>query len=136
MPSERLQHAIGAIHVRFGDQALVRGTRLPPAEPWPTGQRAVDRLSGIGGLPRGRITVLQGALGSGKVSLAMALLAQASREHAHVVVIDHPSCRIDPWIPDLLGANLEALTLLRPCDPAVAGEAAGALAAAGVGFAL
>lgn len=55
------------------------GRRLSAAQPWPTGLPAVDRLSSIGGLPRGRITVLQGAVGSGKMSLA---------EHAHVVVID------------------------------------------------
>ena len=47
-----LQRAIDAIHVRFGDQALVRATRLPDVQPWPTRLSAVDRLSGIGGLPR------------------------------------------------------------------------------------
>jgi hypothetical protein len=51
MPSEKLDRAIGAIQVRFGDRALVRGTRLPRVTPWPTGQPAIDRLSGIGGAP-------------------------------------------------------------------------------------
>src|SRR5579859_8070080 len=78
MPRENLQHAIGAIHVRFGDQALVSGARLPAVVPWPTGLPAVDRLSGIGGLPRGRVSVLQGTLGSGKTSLALAALARAT----------------------------------------------------------
>jgi RecA/RadA recombinase len=136
MPTEKLQHAIGAIHVRFGGHALVNAGRLPAARPWPTGQPAVDRLSGIGGLPRGRVCVLQGALGSGKLSLALALLARATHEHAHAVVIDHRSRRFDPWIPDRLGADLDALTVVRPPTPAVAGEAAVALARAGAGFGL
>lgn len=131
----RLQRAVGAIHVRFGGQALVPANRLAPARPWPTGQPAVDRLSGIGGLPRGRLSVLQGALGSGKLSLALALLARASREHARTVVIDQGG-RFDPWIPDRLGADLDTLTVVRPPTPAAAGEAAVALARAGAGFEL
>src|SRR5262249_6177165 len=125
-----------AIQVRFGDQALVRGTRLPPATPWPTGQPAIDRLSGIGGLPRGRVSVLQGVEGSGKMTLGQTLLAQAAREHAGVVVIDRRDARFDPWIPDLLGADPRVLSLVRPPAPAVAGEAAVALASAGAGFLL
>jgi recombination protein RecA len=136
MPTEsRLQRAVGAIHVRFGGQALVQANRLAPAAPWPTGQAVVDRLSGIGGLPRGRVSVLQGGLGSGKLSLALALLARATREHARTVVIDGDG-RFDPWIPDRLGADLEALTVVRPPAPAAAGEAAVALARAGAGFQL
>lgn len=135
MRTENLQRAVGAIHVRFGGHALVRAGRLLPALPWPTGQPAVDRLSGIGGLPRGRVSVLQGALGSGKLSLALALLARASREHARAVVIDLWS-RFDPWLPDLLGADLDALTVVRPRTLATAGEAAVALARAGAGFGL
>src|SRR5437879_1002206 len=135
MPSEKLQHAVDAIHVRFGGHALVPANRLPAAVPWPTGVPAVDRLSGIGGLPRGRISVLQGRLGSGKLSLALALLALATHEHARTVVIDGAR-EFDPWIPDRLGADLGTLTVVRPPSPAVAGEAAVALARAGAGFAL
>lgn len=136
MSREKLEHAIGAIRVRFGDQAVIHGTRLPAAVPWPTGQPAIDRLSGIGGLPRGRVSVLQGEEGSGKMSLGQALLAQATREHADVVVIDRRNERFDPWIPDLLGADLDVLTVVRPSIPAAAGEAAVALASASTGFLL
>jgi recombination protein RecA len=136
MQAEELRRAIGAVHVRFGSQALLPAARLRTVEPWPTGQPAVDRLSGIGGLPKGRITVLQGELGSGKLSLASALLARASREHARVVVIDHPTLRFDPWIAGRLGADVDVLTVVRPPSPAAAGEAAVALARAGAGFQL
>lgn len=135
MQSEKLARAVGAIHVRFGSQALVRAGRAIPAPSWPTGQPAVDRLSGIGGLPRGRVTVLRGGAGSGKLTLALALLARATREHARAVVIDRLG-RFDPWIPDRMGADLGALVVVRPPGAAAAGEAAVALARAGAGFVL
>jgi hypothetical protein len=70
------------------------------------------------------------------MSLGQALLPRATREHAHVVVIDGRDAGFDPWIPDLLGADLEVLTVVRPRTAAVAGEAAVAMANAGVGFLL
>jgi len=135
MQNQELQRAISAIHVRFGGQALVQAGRLPAAQPWPTGLPAVDRLSGIGGLPSGRISVLQGPSGSGKLSLALALLARATREFARVVAID-PRAGLDPWTLDVFGADLAVLTVIRPQTQAAAGEAAVALARAGVGFLL
>lgn len=135
MHTEKLRRAIGAIHGRFGDQALMRADRLPPARPWPTGQLGLDRLCGIGGLPRGRISVLQGAPGSGRLSLALALLARATREFAHVVVIDL-DCGLDPWVLERLGADLGAMALVRPPTRVAAGEAAVVLARAGAGWLL
>jgi len=135
MQTEKLQRAIGAIHVRFGDQALMRANRLPLVRPWPTGQSGVDRLCGIGGLPCGRISVVQGAPGSGRLSLALALLAQATREFARVVVIDAYG-GLDPWTLERLGADLGAVTLVRPQTRMVAGEAAIALARAGASWQL
>ena len=130
-----LDTAIQAIHVRFGEHSLQRAARLPAAEPWPTGVDAVDGLSGIGGLPRGRLSVLTGTATSGKLSLALDLLARATRELAQVLVIDPEGC-FDPSAPAPFGADLGALTVVRPPDLAAAGEAATALARAGAGFLL
>jgi RecA/RadA recombinase len=135
MQTEKLQRAIGAIHVRFGDQSLVRATHLPAARPWPSGQPAADRPSGIGGLPTGRVSVLQGERGSGKLSLALDLLARATREFARAVALD-PLRVLDPWTLDQLGGDLRSLTVVRSPTPAATGEAAVALARAGAGFLL
>ncbi len=132
---KELQRAIDTIHVRFGGQALVPGGRLAAAQPWPTGIAPVDRLSGIGGLPRGRISALQGPPGSGKLSLGLSLLARGTREFARTVVID-PQRGFDPGTLAGLGADLESLVLVRPPTSAAAGEAATALARAGTGFLL
>jgi recombination protein RecA len=136
MQTDKLQDAISSIHVRFGDQALVRATRMPAAEPWPTGLPLVDRLCGIGGLPRGRISVFQGPPGSGKLSLALALLARATHEFARPIVLDAAWGHFDPWTLAPFGGNVDVLTVVQPPTREAAGEAATALARGGAGFLL
>ena len=132
--AETLEGAIEAIRVRFGSQALTRVAELPPAQPWPSGT-ALDGLTGIGGLPRGRLTLLTGPGTCGKLTLALALLAQASREFAHAVVID-PAGQFDPWPMLPFDPELGALTVITPPSAEAAGEAASAMARAGAGFIL
>ena len=131
----RLARAIDAIHLRFGEQALVRANRLPEAEPWSTGIAELDRLTGIRGLPGGRVSVLEGATGSGKVTIALALVARATRELATAVVVDH-AFGFDPWALEPMDPDLRALAVVRPPDAAAAGEAAVAVARAGTGLLL
>ena len=68
-----LDAAINSIRVRFGSQALTRAAELPPPQPWPS-RTPIDRLTGIGGLPHGRLTLLSGNGTCGKVTLALLLL--------------------------------------------------------------
>jgi RecA/RadA recombinase len=129
-----LNVAIEAIRVRFGSQALTRAAELPPPPAWPT-KTPLDRLTGIGGLPRGRISLLTGSGTCGKLTLALALLAAATHEFAHAVVID-PSGGFDPWSLLPFAPELGAVTVVRPLALDTAGEAAAALARAGAGFIL
>jgi RecA/RadA recombinase len=133
MQETQLDHAISAIRVRFGSQALTRAAQLPPPQPWPS-CTPLDRLSGIGGLPRGRLTLLTGGGTCGKLTLALALLASATHEFAHVVVIDRRS-GFDPWALLPFDPDLGSLTVVR-LESDSAGEAAAALAKAGAGFIL
>lgn len=132
--TETLDHAIEAIRVRFGSQALTRVAELPPPLPWQSGT-PLDRLTGIGGLPRGRLTLLTGTGTCGKHTIALALLAQATREFAHAVVIDSAR-QFDPWPMLPFQPELSALTVVRAPDLDAAGEAAASLARAGSGFIL
>jgi len=132
MQETQLDHAISAIRVRFGSQALTRAAELPPPQPWPS-CTPLDRLTGIGGLPRGRLTLLTGSGTCGKLTLALAILAAATHEFAHAVVID--SGGFDPWALLPFDPDLSSLTVVRlQAEPA--GEAAAALAKAGAGFLL
>lgn len=128
-----LESAIDSIRVRFGSQALTRAAELPLPQPW-LSRTPVDQLTGIGGLPRGRVSLFTGNGTCGKLTLALALLANATHEFAHAMVID--SGAFDPWNLLPFYPELSALTVVRAPTPEIAGEAATALAKAGVGFIL
>ena len=140
-----LNVAINSIRVRFGSQALTRAAELPPPQPWPS-RTPIDRLSGIGGLPCGRLTLLTGSGTCGKLTLALLLLAGATREFAHAMVIDthwgqgggrgKSPHSFDPWTLLPFYPELSALTVVRAPALDPAGEAAAALARAGAGFIL
>jgi len=132
--TETLDDTIEAIRVRFGSQALTRVAELPPPLPWLSGT-PLDRLTGIGGLPRGRLTLLTGIGTCGKLTLALALVAQATREFAHAVVIDSAR-QFDPWPMLPFHPELSTLTVVRAPDLDAAGEAASSLARAGCAFIL
>lgn len=133
MQEVALASAIDSIRVRFGSQALTKAAALRPPQPWPSGT-PIDRLTGIGGLPRGRLSLFTGGGTSGKLSLALELLARATHEFAHVVVIDDGG--FDPWALIPSYPELSALTVVSAPAPEVAGEAASSLARAGAGFIL
>jgi hypothetical protein len=129
----KLELAIDSIRLRFGSQALTRAGELPPPSPWPSGT-PVDRLTGIGGLPRGRLSLLTGGGTCGKLTVALAMLAKATRELAHAIVVDgggFDSTWLLPFSPEP-----GALTIVRAPAPEIAGEAAATLARAGAGFLL
>jgi recombination protein RecA len=133
MQEVALESAINSIRVRFGSQALTRAAEMPPPQPWLSGT-PLDRLTGIGGLPRGRLTLFTGSGTCGKLTLALAVLARATHEFAHAIVID--SGGFDPWTLPPYSPELGALTVVRAPALEIAGEAATALARAGAGFLL
>src|SRR3989442_7995207 len=133
MQAAQLEHAISTIRVRFGSQALTRAAELPPPQPWPS-CTTLDRLTGIGGLARGRLTRLTGSGTCGKLNLALGLLAAATREFTHAVVIDTRG-DFDPWALLPFEPDLSSLTVVR-LDQDSSGEAATTLARAGAGFIL
>src|SRR5947209_1588231 len=117
-----LELAVSAIQRRFGEHAVLRGSRLPAVERWQSGLEALDRLSGIGGLPRGRLAVLTGHGTCGKLSLGLDLLARGSRELSQVVLVD-PSRSFDPWTLARFGGDLQRVLAIRPPAADACGEA-------------
>src|SRR5947208_11689003 len=133
MQGQKLELAIDSIRVRFGSQALTRAAELPPPQAWSSGT-PVDSLTGIGGLPRGRLSLFIGSGTCGKLTLALSLLANATHEFAHSIVIDAGGFDPQSLLP--FSAELGALTVVRAPAPEIAGEAAATLARAGAGFLL
>lgn len=80
-----------------------------------TGIAALDALLG-GGFPRGRVTEITGPLSSGRTSLALALLAAATRAGEIAAVVDAADA-FDPASAAAAGIDLSRVLWARPSRP-------------------
>jgi recombination protein RecA len=128
--SDRLQQAITVLQTRFGSAAPRPAEQTCPVRP--SGIAELDALTGIGGWPVGRLSLLAGERGSGKRTLAQCSLAAASRE-GPVAYIDMPG-RLDPEFLSRLDARLDRLLIVRPASLAQAMAGIRVLARAGIDF--
>ena len=85
---DRLQQAITVLQTRFGSAAP--RPAAPPCPARSSGIPELDALTGIGGWPVGRLSLLAGPRGSGKRTLAQRSIAAASRE-GPVAYVDIPT---------------------------------------------
>ena len=125
--SERLQQAITVLQSRFGSAAPHYA--VAPVSARSSGVPQLDELTGSGGWPVGRLSLLIGRRGSGKRTLAIHTVACATRE-GMTVYID-PKERLDPDMLDRLGGDLDRLLVVRPRNLREAMESARILARAG-----
>jgi len=80
-----------------------------------TGIAALDALLG-GGLPRGRVTEITGPLSSGRTSLALAVVAAATRAVEIAAVVDSADA-FDPASAAAAGIDLSRVLWARPSRP-------------------
>ncbi len=78
-----------------------------------TGSLSLDLATGIGGLPRGRITEIYGPESSGKTTVALYTIAQAQREGGICAFIDAEHA-LDTSYAKKLGVNVEELLISQP----------------------
>ncbi len=81
------------------------------APPCPTGLPELDRLLG-GGLPRGRLAEIAGPPGAGCTTVALSLLAEATRRGEPVALVD-PGDAFDPLSARATGADLHRILWIR-----------------------
>ncbi len=126
---QRLERTVALIQRKWGQEALRQGMARARTVPHiPTGFPELDAATGIGGVPRGRITVLSGAATSGKVTLAALTLARSQARGRLAAYIDLPhTCDADYL--DRCGVRLRDLLVVRPENTAQALELTLALAA-------
>ena len=139
---EALRSAVGRIQTRFGAAALHQAAARVEStgevvEAFPTGVIEIDELTGVGGIPMGRLSLCLGAAGTGKMLVGYRFLAQASQSGAAVAMLDLRG-HADPWLMAQLGARLDRTLVLRPSGAAdselkTALETALGLVRAGVG---
>ena len=111
-----LADIVAGLQRRYGSAAVHRGDEPDDGEraAWETGIPALDVHIAPGGLPRGRITLLQAARSgtSGRLTLLQALAARASRE-GDVVYVD-VAASLDPGFLADLGADLDSCLAVLP----------------------
>jgi RecA/RadA recombinase len=127
---DRLQQAITVLQSRFGSAAPRPADQACPARPSGIGE--LDALTGIGGWPVARLSLLAGPRGSGKRTLAQRSVAAATRE-GPVAYIDMAH-RLDPEFLTRLEARLDRLLVVRPKTLAQGMACVRVLARAGIDF--
>ena len=114
-PSEAREQVIGSLLRELGSQ-LRRGHRAAhcTGRPLPTGLPSIDELVG-GGLPGGKLCEIVGPASSGRTSLALGLLARATRAGEWGALVDEADA-FDPASADSAGVALPRLLWARPPD--------------------
>jgi recA bacterial DNA recombination protein len=111
-----LADAVAGLQRRYGTAAVHRGPESDGGDGafWATGVPTLDGRLVPGGLPRGRLTLLQAAAAgtSGRLTLLQALAARASRE-GEVVYVD-VAASLDPGFLADLGADLGSCLAVLP----------------------
>ncbi len=128
--SDRLQQTITVLQSRFGSAAPHYAAAAIAARS--SGIPELDALTGIGGWPIGRLSLLAGPRGSGKRTLAQRTVAFSTRDSLAVYV--DLRGRLDPDFLYRLGGDLDRLLIVRPKHLREAMESARILARAGASF--
>ena len=110
-----LETALAQIEKRFGKGSVMTfsSDALKSVEAIPSGSLALDIATGIGGIPRGRITEIFGHESSGKTTLTLHLIAETQKHGGKAVFIDAEHA-FDPKYAKVIGVNLDDLIISQP----------------------
>jgi recombination protein RecA len=125
-----LDRALGQLQRRFGQAIAGRPDGVPPVAAITTGSLDLDLATGVGGIPRGRLTEIYGPDGSGKTTLALSIIAQAQQAGGTACFIDAEHALDLGWSARV-GVDLDRLILCQPEDGEQALEVADVLVSSG-----
>jgi len=111
-----VEMAMSQIEKQFGKGSIMRlGAEALTADvPFiPTGSLSLDIATGIGGIPRGRITEIFGPESSGKTTLALHTIAEAQKKGGLAAFIDAEHA-LDINYANKLGVNCDDLLVSQP----------------------
>ena len=132
--SERIKAAMLKVERRWGLRASERmfGGQYEAPAGLAMELPELDRATGFGGVPCGKLTEFTGPASSGKLTLALRALATAVRAGGVAAYIDLPGTFYPPAAA-AMGIDLERLVVVRPKDEAAAVKA-GAILLLSEGF--
>ncbi|MEN8258351.1 MAG: recombinase RecA [Thermodesulfobacteriota bacterium] len=113
--SKTLDSAIFQIQKQFGKGSIMRmGSQASEQIPViPTGILGIDIVTGVGGIPRGRIVEIYGPESSGKTTLALHVVAEAQKLGGTAAFIDAEHA-LDVYYAERLGVNVDDLLVSQP----------------------
>jgi recombination protein RecA len=129
---ERFASALHDIRRRFGEGAIMKLGDSPyrRVEVIPTGCLSLDIALGVGGVPRGRVTLIYGPESSGKTTLCQHLIAEAQQQGGRAVFIDVEHA-LDSDYAARCGVDVDGLFISQPESGEQALEIAEAMIRAG-----
>ncbi|MCR5134252.1 MAG: recombinase RecA [Clostridiales bacterium] len=111
-----LEAALNQIEKQYGKGAVMRlgddNARMN-VEAIPTGSITLDIATGIGGIPKGRVTEIYGPESSGKTTLTLHIIAEAQKKGGKAAFIDAEHA-LDPEYAAKLGVNVDELLVSQP----------------------
>jgi len=110
-----LQEAIEEIKQRFGEGAIMKLKEARPVDVdvIPTGSISLDRVLGVGGIPRGRVIEIYGPESTGKTTLALHICAEAQKRGGVAAFVDVEHA-LDPDYAKRIGVNVDDLLISQP----------------------
>ncbi|MBU1289626.1 recombinase RecA [Patescibacteria group bacterium] len=110
-----LDATVDEIRGRFGDGAIMKlgDAKHVDVDAIPTGSIALDLALGVGGMPRGRIIEIFGMESSGKITLALHIVAEAQKKGGLAAFIDAEHA-LDPEYAKKIGVKVNDLFISQP----------------------
>ncbi|WP_456371327.1 recombinase RecA [Thermodesulfatator atlanticus] len=125
--------AISQIERQFGRGTIMRlgeSPKIRDIAAIPSGSLGLDIATGIGGIPKGRITEIFGPESSGKTTLALHVIAEAQKGGGTAAFIDAEHA-LDVHYAEKIGVNVDDLLVSQPDTGEQALEIAEVLARSG-----
>jgi recombination protein RecA len=110
-----IKNAVSQIEKQFGKGSIMQlgsGTRVE-VPVISTGCLSLDIITGVGGLPRGRVVEIYGPEASGKTTIALQAIAEAQKAGGQAAFIDAEHA-LDPTYAQNLGVNIDELYIAQP----------------------
>jgi recombination protein RecA len=113
--SKTLESAVVQIQKQFGKGSIMRmgADRVEAVPVISTGALSIDIATGVGGIPRGRVTEIFGPEASGKTTLALQTVAEAQKQGGVAAFIDAEHA-LDVSYAARLGVNVDDLLVSQP----------------------
>lgn len=111
-----LESALMQIYKQYGKGAIMKlgsDEASMTIDVISTGSISLDIATGVGGIPRGRITEIYGPESSGKTTLALHIIAEAQKKGGKAAFIDAEHA-LDPEYARKLGVDINELLVSQP----------------------